>query len=203
MTKFAVWRCTASSPPGPSSIYFMENAEKVKNILGMVRFSDGVKKSIEKKMLVSSYAHAKWILCRKEVDGVNAVVKKVASDGSRHEVTTFVMRNNVRMLESVSIVDVERGTCSGVRYTSERISCVCILLVENEVGLKPEGYQSIHKYTADIDSPSRARDNLGKLEVTWRGPFEVVDMVSTHVFVICHLVDSKRRKVHTTRLKFY
>lgn len=44
---------------------------------------------------------------------------------------------------------------------------------------------------------------LGKLEVTWRGPFTIVDTVSHHVFTIQHLIDGKQTNVHASRLKFY
>ena len=50
-----------------------------------------------------------------------------------------------------------------------------------------------------VDSQS----TFPKLTFIWRGPFQVVDILSEHVYRVKHLVTEKEYSVHATRLKFY
>lgn len=45
--------------------------------------------------------------------------------------------------------------------------------------------------------------SLEKLQFIWRGPFQIVDTMSDHVFRIEHLTSKKQFTVHASRLKFY
>ena len=41
------------------------------------------------------------------------------------------------------------------------------------------------------------------MDVTWVGPYMVVDAHARQSFTVQHLITKKRRRVHASRLKFY
>jgi hypothetical protein len=65
--------------------------------------------------------------------------------------------------------------------------------------------QEVNFAIGDYVLRSRVDDKLeqDKLDVTWVGPYMVVDAHARQSFTVQHLITKKQRRVHASRLKFY
>ena len=65
--------------------------------------------------------------------------------------------------------------------------------------------QEVNFEIGDYVLRSRVDDKLqdDKLNVTWVGPYHVVEAHQHQAFTVQHLITKKQRRVHASRLKFY